>query len=189
MKKLSNLMLLSNFVCTLFYATSYPYIYAETLKAVTRHDITFEQIIGCIGTIVFGLLWNRYGKQLFRHYRKMLIAEIIADCTLFGSYFVLHNMRFYFIFNVIIYAVITKNLASGGIRMRAMVNPDEESRNRYDNNSNTVSSAATLIGSGIALTLNFTISTLFVFALIGNIIDNFFYLYIYNKIKEVRTDG
>lgn len=180
-------MLLSNFICALFYAASYPYIYAETLKAVNKHDITFEQIIGCIGTIIFSTLWNRYGKQLFEHYRKMLIVEIIADCTLFGGYFVLHNMRFYFIFNIIIYAVITKNLCSGGIRMRAMVNPDEESRNRYDNNANTANSAATLIGAGISLTCNFSVTTMFIFALIGNIIDNFFYLYIYNKIKGVRT--
>lgn len=41
-KKLSNLMLFANFISTLFYSTSYPYIYAETIKVVPRWYIGFE---------------------------------------------------------------------------------------------------------------------------------------------------
>lgn len=42
MKRLSNLMLLSNLFSTLFYSASYPYIYAETLKIVPQSYIGFE---------------------------------------------------------------------------------------------------------------------------------------------------
>ena len=183
-KNLSNLMLLSNFVCTLFYAASYPYIYAETLKVVSRPYIAVEQILGCLGTIVFSQLWNKFGEKLFKKYKVVLVTEIVADIGLFSMYFITHNLKWYFLLNVIIYATITKNLASGGVKMRAKVNPDEQSRNRYDNNDNCVNSAATLIGAGISLITHIPLNALFIFALIGNIIDNFFYLFIYNKLTN-----
>lgn len=41
--QLSNLMLLSCFLSCVFYSASYPYVYAETIKAVTHNYISFEQ--------------------------------------------------------------------------------------------------------------------------------------------------
>lgn len=184
MKKLSNLMLFSNFFSTLFYSMSYPYIYAETIKVVSRQYISFEQIISCIGIVVFGVIWNRYGDKLFKHYSKILLAEVIADGLLFGHVLIVGDLKVYFLLNVIIYAVITKNLCCGGIRMRAKVNPTEELREKYDNNSNSVYAIATLLGTVVALMFSMKLNTLFVLALIGNISDNFAYFYIYQKIKE-----
>jgi hypothetical protein len=170
MKKLSNMMLLANFLSSLFYSMSYPYIYAETLKAVSTYYISFEQIITCISTVIFSVTWNRAGDKIFRHYRKIMIAEIIADIILFTD--------------VIIFAAITKNLSCGGIRMRAKVNPTEKQREEYDNNANTVYALSTLAGTVIATITLPKINALFFLALIGNTIDNFLYLYIYQKIKE-----
>ena len=184
MKKLSNLMLFSNFLCTLFYSMSYPYIYVELIKAVNRKYISFEQIISCIGIVIFGTVWNKYGDILFKHYKKILALEVIADTILFADVLIRGDLKFYFVLNVIIYAVITKNLCCGGVRMRAKVNPTEELREKYDNNSNSVYAIATLVGTVTALMFPVGLSVLFILALIGNTIDNFFYLYIYNKIKE-----
>lgn len=78
-------------------------------------------------------------------------------------------------------------MANGGIRIRAKVHPDEKSRERYDNNCNIVNSTATLVGSGIALVTDMSLTVLFVAALIGNVFDNFCYYYIYyqaNKLEE-----
>lgn len=183
MKKLSNLMLLANFLSSLFYSMSYPYIYAETLKAVSTYYISFEQIITCISTVIFSVAWNRAGDKIFRHYRKIMIAEIIADVILFADVIIRSNLKFYFLLNVIIFAVITKNLSCGGIRMRAKVNPTEKQREEYDNNSNTVYALSTLAGTVIATITLPKINTLFFLALIGNTIDNFLYLYIYHRIK------
>lgn len=176
-------MLISNLISTLFYAMSYPYIYAETLKAVSKPYITFEQIVSCIGVIVFGTVWNRHGDKLFKHYRLILTLEVLADVFLFTHVLITGNLKFYFVLNVIIFATITKNLCCGGIKMRALVHPNENDRERYDNNANTVNSIATLSGATISLIFAFNLTTMFVFALIGNIIDNFFYLYIYNKLQ------
>ena len=190
MKKLSNLMLLANFLSSLFYSMSYPYIYAETLKVVSTYYISFEQIITCISTVIFSVAWNRAGDKFFKHYRKIMIAEIIADVILFADVIIRGNLKFYFLLNVIIFAAITKNLSCGGIRMRAKVNPTEKQREAYDNNSNTVYALSTLAGTVIATIALPKINTLFFLALIGNTVDNFLYLYIYQKIKETGdTNG
>ena len=184
--KLSNLMLLAGFISGLFYAMSYPYIYAETVKFVPKTFLSFEQIMCCISTILFCKLWNLYSDKLFNHYRKILWTEIIGDIVLFLDVLIREDLRFYFLFNIIIYSLITRNLSCGGTKMRAKVNPTEKLREKYDNNNQIVMSAATLLGAGCAIIFPFELKTLFIFALIGNIVDNFFYLYIYNKINKVE---
>ncbi len=176
-------MLLSNFLSTLFYSASYPYIYAEIMKVISKNYISFEQIISCIGIVVFGSIWNKYGDRLFQHYTKFILLEIAADAFLFADVLIRHDLKFYFLLNVIIYAIITKNMSCGGIKMRAKVNPTEELRERYDNNSNSIYAVATIAGTIIAAALGASLDVLFVLALIGNTVDNFFYLYIYKRIK------
>lgn len=184
MKRLSNLMLFSNLFCTLFYAMSYPYIYAELMTAVSKNYISFENIVSCIGVVVFGAIWNKYGDILFKHYLKFVVIEIIADVILFADVIIRNDLKFYFILNVLIYSIITKNLSCGGIKMRARVNPTEELREKFDNNSNTINAIATLTGTAIAIVTPTNLTSLFVLALIGNISDNFMYLYIYNHISK-----
>lgn len=183
-KRLSNLMLLGNFICTLFYATSYPYIYAETVKAVPRQFLGLEQILCCVSTIIFCKLWNKYSDRLFNHYKKILWAEVIADIILFSDVMIRGDLSFYFLLNILIYSLITRNLSCGGTKMRAKVNPTEKLRERYDNNNQIVTATATLLGAGFAIICPLDLQILFVFALIGNIVDNFFYLHIYNQIKR-----
>lgn len=189
MKPLSNLMLLSNLICTLFYALSYPYIYAETVKIVPHYYISLEQIMVCLGTIVFCRLWNKYSDKFFRHYRLFLLIEIAADLILFSDVIIRQDLSFYFLFNLIIASVITKNLSCGGVKMRAVVNPSEKEREQFDNNSNIVNAVATLIGAGMAMLFDIGIIFLFVFAFLGNIIDNIFYLFIYEKIRSINNDN
>ena len=184
MKRLSNLMLTANFFSTLFYAVSYPYIYAEMMKVVPKLFISIEQILACAGTIVFCSLWNKFSDRLFRHYRLILWLEVIADIILFADVIIRQDLSFYFLLNIIIYCIITRNLACGGTKMRAIVNPTEKDRERYDNNANVVCSVATLLGSGTAMIIDVPLVMLFILAFIGNTIDNFFYLYIYKHIPE-----
>lgn len=184
MKKLSNLMLISNFICSLFYAFSYPYIYQEVMKVVERTYVSVEQIGSCVGVVVFGMLWNKFGDALYNHYRLTIVAETIADIFLFVYIIVSGNLKIYFILNLLIYALITRNIANGGIRLRAKVHPDEKSRERYDNNCNIVNSIASLLGAVLSLILSLDLNILFVCALIGNIFDNFCYYYTYAILEK-----
>lgn len=186
-KRLSDLMLLANLISTIFYSMSCPYVYAETIKVVSKGYLSFEQIFSCLGIVVFGTIWNKYGDTLFKYYSKFVLLETIADTFLFVDVMVRHDLKFYFLLNVIIYSVITKNMCCGGIKMRAKVNSTEEARERYDNNSDSIYAVSTIIGTSLAIAIPTSINTLFVFALIGNVVDNFFYLYIYKKIKVVTV--
>lgn len=188
MKKLSNLMLIAAFFSDLFYAMSYPYIYAETIKVVPKSYITVEQLLACLGTIIFCGLWNKYSDRLFKHYRKILVVEIIADIILFADVITRGNLKFYFLLNIIIYSIITRNLACGGTKLRALCNPTEKERERYDNNNNVIASVSTILGASTALIIPQNINILFILALIGNTVDNFFYLYIYNKLQKGTND-
>lgn len=184
-QKLSKIMLGTNLICNLFYSLSYPYIYAEMMKVVTSRYVSAEQIIECLGIIVFGVLWNKIGDFLYKHYLWIVTAEIIADAFLFAHVLITGDLKAYFITNVLIYALITRNMANGGIKLRAKVHPDENSRARYDNNCNIVNSIATLAGAGIALIHPMKLTVLFVAALIGNVFDNFCYYYIYTEANKL----
>lgn len=179
-------MLISNFVSTLFYAMSYPYIYAETCKIVPTYYISIEQFLSCIGTVIFCWMWNKFSDKLFDYYGKIIVTEILFDVLLFSDVFLRNDLKFYFLFNVIIYSVITRNMMCGGTKMRAVVNPTDKLRERYDNNSNIVISIATLIGTTLSLILAPNIKLLFIFALIGNISDNFLLMYIYRAIRKMK---
>ena len=185
MKKLSKMMLLASFISTFFYSTSYPYIYAEIVKVIPRFYISIEEILTCISTITFCALWNRYSAKLFRFYHYILIAEILADGFLFFHVIMTGNLNFYFLLNVIIYSLITRNISCGGTKMKAKIHPTEELREKFDNNDQILYAIATLLGAVLAMVCNFGLDILFIFALIGNVIDNVFYLYIYSKIRNV----
>ena len=72
--------------------------------------------------------------------------------------------------------------------MRAKVNPTDKERERYDNNQNTCSAIASLLGATLAILTHPSLHTLFILALIGGIVDNFFYFYIYDCIRKRLED-
>lgn len=186
--KLSRFMLFTNFICNIFYSMSYPYIYSEMMKVVSRSYVSGEQIVTCLGVVLFGILWNKKGDFLYKHYLKIVTLEIFADTFLFVNVLITGDLKFYFILNILINAFITRNMVNGCIRLRAKVHPDEKSRECYDNNYNIMNSIATLIGSGTALLIDMNITVLFIVALIGNIFDNFCYYYIYCKANALASD-
>ena len=185
---LSRFMLVTNLVCNLFYSVSYPYIYAEMMKVVSSTYVSVEQIVTCVGVITLGLLWNKFGDFLYKHFQFLIILEIVADIILFSNVLITGNLKAYFIMNISIYAFISRHIVNGGIRLRAKVHPDEHSRERYDNNCNIVNSVATLLGAGLAIILHLNVTMLFIAALIGNTFDNFCYWYIYKKVNQIEKD-
>lgn len=183
LKRLSNIMLLSGFLSTVFYSMSYPYIYAETVKYVSRPYLTFEQVVSCLGVVLFSLIWNKYGDKLFKHYPKIVVLEVIADSYLFLDVIVRGNLKFYFVLNILIYSIITRNITCGFVKIRAKVNSNEKDREKFDNNTNTVEALATITGAFLSIVTMPTLKVLFILALIGGIIDNFFYLYVYQRLN------
>ena len=184
LKRLSDLMLVGYFLSMLFYSCSYVFIYQVIVQAVPRSFLGIEQIVGCVSTIIFCKVWNKYSDRLFRYYRLILWLEIIFDVALFADVIIRGDLKFYFMFNIMIMAIITRNLICGRTKMKAKVNPTEKLREKFDNNSQIADSAATIIGATTAIIIPFSLNTLFVLVLIGNCIDNVFFLYIYHKLKR-----
>jgi hypothetical protein len=186
LKRLSDLMLVGYFLSMLFYSCSYVFIYQVIVQAVPRSFLGIEQIVGCVSTIIFCKVWNKYSDRLFRYYRLILWLEIIFDVALFADVIIRGDLKFYFMFNIMIMAIITRNLICGRTKMKAKVNPTEKLREKFDNNSQIADSAATIIGATTAIIIPFSLNTLFVLALIGNCIDNVFFLYIYHRLKRTN---
>lgn len=186
-KKLSTIsyiMLLSTFICNLFYSTTYPYIYSVVIKSITDTYISIDQILYCIGIILIGHIWNNYGDRIFKYYKIMLIIESITQILLGVFIITTGQLKIYYILNSIIISFITRNLNCGFIKMQAKAHPTDVSREYFDNTNNSCYAIATLLGSilSIVLTLEFNITI--IISLLGDVIDNILTCYIYEKLSK-----
>lgn len=173
-------ILIATFLTTLFYSSTYPYIHKEIVSNISDNLIALTQIINCVAVIGTGYCWNRF-KNLFRFCSALCVIETIA--TISTTMFVLltHKLAAYYILDTLVYALITRNLICGGIRLRAVRYKTEEERNAFDNNNNSMSAAATIIGSCISMVLQLKFEWMMILVTIGNIVDNLIYIRIYSN--------
>lgn len=173
-------MLIATFLTTLFYSSTYPYIHKEIVSNISDNLIALTQIINCAAVIGTGYCWNHF-KNLFKFYNTFCVIETIA--TISTTIFVLltHSLAAYYLLDTFVYALITRNIVCGGIRLRAVRYKTEEERSVFDNNNNSMSAAATIIGSCIAMVLHLKFEWMMILATVGNIIDNLFYIKIYSN--------
>ena len=177
-------MLLATFVTTLFYSSTYPYIWVEIMKSISNQYVAVSEIIGCLSIIVFSALWNKKSNLLFKFYPVFCIADITASLVLLLYMIVFSlDLKFYYIANTMIVATITRNLCCGGIKLKAKRYPNENERETFDNKNNSFSAIATILGSGIAIVLKLPMEIMLIVAFIGNVADNVIYIIIFYKIK------
>lgn len=88
--------------------------------------------------------------------------------------------------DTLVFAIVTRNICCGGVKLRAIRYNTEEKREQFDNNDNSVCSIATIIGSIIAMFLNLDFAAMLCLATFGNAIDNVFYIAIFMKTKECK---
>lgn len=184
MKKTDS-MLLATFFSTCFYSATYPYIYKVIMSAVTENAIAVNQIAVCISVILFSSLWNRFSNRLYPFFQLFCVLESIAGvCT--SVYVALYpeNVMIYYILDTLMFCLITRNIICGGVRLRAVRYKSETEREHFDNSNNSVSAMATIIGSLIALKLNLDFTKMIWIAAIGNMIDNIFYILIFEETKK-----
>ena len=191
MKKLINKfkmdpMLLATLVTSTFYSTTFPYINKMIISNVSESVIAIQNIVYCIAVIVFGSVWNKAPK-MFKYYPMFCIAETVGNVLLCVITLLTHNMTLYYVIDTVIICIVTRNLCCGGIRLRAMVYNDEDSRNNYDNNNNTMNSIGVIVGSSLAIGLRLSFDVMLIIATIGNCFDNIMYIYIYYHYKNKKS--
>lgn len=182
-----DLMLLAAFLSTLIYACSYPHIHKAMMMDVSDTLISINQIVNCTSSIIIGILWVRYPDKLYQRYPLFCVLETIFGITL-GIYFTItNNLAVYYIADTIIFGLITENILCGGSRLKKLRYTPEE-REKYDIKGQIITSIATVFGSGVSIVIgrifDINITILLWAAIVGNMIDNGFYIFMFFKHKK-----
>lgn len=172
-------MLVATLLTTLFYSATYPYIHKEIVSNVSDSIIAFNQITNCISIIVYSTIWNKLSDRLFKFYPIFCILETVLSAGFAVWTIFTHNILAYYIIDTLIFAVVTRNICCGGVKLRAIRYKTEKAREHFDNNTNTMAAIATIVGSFIAMLLDLDFNTMLILATIGNCIDNIFYMCIF----------
>jgi hypothetical protein len=190
MKKKIDLMVTTQFIITLFYSATNPYIFMNIMKNITNEYLAAAQIISCTSIVIFSTLWNKKSEKLFRFYPLFTIIETILYTALL-IYMLLFklDLRLYYIADCLICAIVTRQLYCGCIKLKTLRYKKEKEREQYDNTKNIAVALATLIGSGIAVILKLPIELMIIISFIGTVIDNGLYLIIYYKALNQKSIG
>ena len=175
-------MLLATFLTTIFYSSTYPYIHKELMIVASDSFIALNQIINC-KHYNFWFIVEQKSEELFKYYPIFCVLETLLGIMTTIYAIITHNIVVYYLLDTIVFAIITRNICCGGIKLRAIRYNSERKREHFDNNNNSVYSVATIIGSIIAMFLNLNFTIMLCLATFGNIIDNIFYIFIFIKTR------
>jgi len=185
MKRKLDGMLLATFITTLFYSASYPFIHKVIISNVSETVIALSQIINCISIVFFGSVWNKLSHKLFKFYPTFCILETLLSVSSTVVAVTTDNILAYYIMDTLIFAIVTRNICCGGVKLRALRYSTETAREHFDNSDNSASAVATIIGSVLAMILKLDFISMLWVATVGNAVDNIFYIYIYkNQMKK-----
>lgn len=179
-------MIISTFLTTIFYSATYPYIHKEIMENVDSSIIALKQIINCLSIIIFGGLWNKKSEKLFKHYPIFCILETLLSILLTIWTVITREIIAYYMIDTLIFAIVTRNICCGCIKLKAIRYSSEIERENFDNNNNSASAVATIIGSALAMILNLDFSTMLWLATLGGAIDNMSYLFIFRSIQRKK---
>ena len=180
-------MILATLFTTIFYSSTYPYIHKMVVSNVSDSFIALNQILNCLSIVIFGTIWNKKSDSLFKYYHVFCVCETVLTIgtTLWAT--MSGNIIIYYIIDNIIFSVVTRNIICGGVKLRAIRYDSEKKREKYDNNNNSASAIATILGSIIAMNLNLDFNTMLWIATFGNCIDNIFYIVIFKNTQKSRN--
>ena len=186
MKRKLDGMLFATFITTLFYSASYPFINKVIISNVSEAVIALSQIINCISIVFFGFIWNKFSHKLFKFYPVFCVLEMLLSISSTILVITTGNIFAYYIMDTLIFAIVTRNICCGGVKLRALRYNTETAREHFDNNNLSANAIATIVGSIVAMILKLDFISMLWVATVGNAVDNIFYIFIYrNCTKEV----
>lgn len=174
-------LILACLLSNLFYSVSYPTVNKILITNITDNHIAVNSMIICTFTIILGKLWNKNSSKLIRYLPFFMIAETSIYLVLISG--ILNDLigfRFYYIADTIIFAIVSKNIIFGANKLKAL-RYDGEKRNKYDNDIQIISNAASLVGFALNIVLDMTTQIAFALIFIGLTIDNLFYYLAYRE--------
>lgn len=176
-------MLFASLFVNIFYAATYPYIHREIMLVTTDNYIAINQIVNCLSVAMFSFVWNKFSDKIFKFYVVFCVAESVLCIGTTAFAICTNHILAYYLLDTFVFALITRNIICGGVKLKAMRYKTEKEREKFDNHDNLMSSLGFLGGSIIAFFLRFDFTTMLCIATVGNIIDNFIYIGIYYNEK------
>ena len=110
--------------------------------------------------------------------------EVILNFSVAIWVIMTQNIIAYYILDTIILSVVTRNIVCGNIKLKSLRYNTEKDRQKFDNNNNSASSIATIIGSCVAMFINLDFNTMLIIATIGNSIDNIISIVVFMQMKR-----
>lgn len=178
-------ILVSQFVTSVLYSATYPYINKVLISNIDENWVAIHQMVCCISTVIIGSIWNRK-KKIFELFPIFCIMEVIL---IFGStlYTILtRDLVSYYVLDTIVTSVVTRNIICGINKIFSSRYTGDE-REEFDNNSTSVYGVATIIGSLVAMILKLNFDVMLIIAAFSNTLDNAFYIYVY--VKDFKEKG
>ncbi len=180
-----DLMLLSTFLCTIFYTSTYPIIYKTIMSTIHKNFISINQIVACCSIILFNSIWNKHSNKLFKYFPALCALEMV--CTLIVTIYISiskASITSFYILDTLIFVIVTRNIICGGSRLKALKYSTPSKREKFDNNNSSYASLATIIGASISIALKMDFITMLWIAAFGNCIDNVLYMIIYKNLVK-----
>lgn len=179
-------ILISLFVSGLLITYIHPAIVKEVYTNLPAEWIAFESLASSIAGLVVGMLWKgNIRKGVTKHFMIFALSESILGFLL-GMFlvFVHYNVWIFAIASLIYSAFITTFVSKCIMAFKAKLWIERE-REIYDNNHSIVAGIVCIIGFSLALLFMPSVKTaLFLWGLCC-IIDDFGWIMVYYKNKEV----
>lgn len=176
-----DLLLIAGFTSNLFYSISYPIIHTICIKDLSSNLLSFSALLSSIFTIIITKLWLKYSEKLYKTFSISLFIEglmfgILLIAFLLGKI----TPAIYYLVDCILTSIITRNIISGGNRLKA-IRYRHEQREKFDNKSILYCNIASITGFGFSSFITLNIKIAFIFMWLGIVVDNIFYYIVYKK--------
>ena len=133
-------------------------------------------------------MWNKWSNVIFKFFPVFCILETIISICITLYTILTNNIIAYYLLDTIVFAIVTKNICCGGIKLKTIRYNLEELREHFDNNNNSVSAISTIEPIIVAMFLSFNFSIMLWLATLGNAIDNIFYIFVYYKTLKMSVN-
>lgn len=177
-----DLLLITGLTSNLFYSISYPIIHTICVKDLNSNLLSFSALLSSIFAIVILQLWLNHSDKLY--YQTFGISLFLEGLT-FGILLIAFLLgkitpSIYYVADCILTSIITRNIISGGNRLKAIRYRNEE-REIFDNKSTLYCNIASILGFGFSSIITLNTNVAFTLMWLGIVIDNIFYYIVYKE--------
>lgn len=174
-------LLIAGASSNLFYSVAYPIVHTITVQGIDSNIMSLASLLSCTISAMITRIWIKYSKRLYKTFGIMLGLEAILYSLLTISFITgIASSTAYFMSDAIISALITRNIICAGTKLKS----DRylgESREIFDNKTIFYCNITSIIGYGFSFLVTLPTNLGFICMLIGIVIDNIFYYYVYRK--------